>query len=112
MSIHGLRKCIPASLILGLLAAGQHDLLRADVTGTILGNVRDATGAAVVGARVAAVNTQTNLRQQAVSDQSGEYRLQALPIGTYRVEAEAIGFEKYHDEQIIMKVAELHRGDI
>jgi hypothetical protein len=99
-------------LILGLLLAGHQTLLRADVTGIILGNVRDTTGAAVVGAKVAAVNTQTNFRQEASTGQEGEYRLQSLPIGPYRIEAELSGFQKSITSDVVLTVDEQHRVDI
>ena len=40
------------------------DIVRADVTGSILGVVRDRTNAVVVGARVVATNVETNFSKE------------------------------------------------
>ena len=62
-----------------LVAACSVANLSADVTGTILGTVRDASHAVVVGATVVATNTATNFSRQSISDSAGEFRLLALP---------------------------------
>ena len=41
---------------------------RADVTGSILGSVKDSSGAVVAGAQVTAVNTDTNYHQSVRTD--------------------------------------------
>ena len=87
-------------------------LLRADVTGSILGNARDSTGAVAVGVHVAAINIQTNLRQETVTDQAGEYRFLSLPIGTYRLEAELSGFQRSITDGIVLTVDEQRHVDI
>lgn len=86
--------------------------LRADVTGTILGNVRDPSGAALVGVKVAATNVETNLSQQTVTSVAGEYRFLSLPAGTYRVEAELSGFQKFLTDNIVLNVDQQRRVDI
>src|SRR5437868_12181102 len=86
--------------------------LRADVTGTILGNVRDPSGAALVGVKVAATNVETNLSQQTVTSVAGEYRFQSLPAGMYRVEAELSGFQKFLADNIVLNVDQQRRVDI
>jgi hypothetical protein len=97
-------------LALGLIAC--QGLLRADVTGSILGNARDTTGAVVVGAHVVAINAQTNLRQETSTDQAGEYRFLSLPVGTYRLEAELAGFQKFVTSDIVLTVDQQRRVDI
>ena len=46
-------------------------LLRADVTGSILGVVHDRSQAVVAGAKVVATNVQTNLTQETTSGSDG-----------------------------------------
>ncbi len=87
-------------------------LLRADVTGTILGNARDSSGAALVGVNVSATNTETNLHVQAVTDAAGEFRFQSLPAGTYKVEATLNGFQKFVTDNIVLSVDQQRRVDI
>src|SRR5713226_6925844 len=60
-------------LVLALLLSST--VLRADVTGSILGTVHDSTQAVVAGARIVATNVQTNLKQETVSARSEERRV-------------------------------------
>jgi carboxypeptidase family protein len=64
------------------------------VSGTILGEVRDASRALVPGATVVLVNTGTSLTRTVVTDARGEYTAPSLPTGTYSVSAEFTGFRK------------------
>ena len=86
--------------------------LYADVTATILGNVRDTSGAAIAGARVTVFNVNTNQTQSTVSDAQGEYRFLSLPVGVYRVEAEAPQFQKFVAENIALTVDQQFRVDV
>lgn len=86
--------------------------LSADVTGSILGTVRDSSGLIVVGATIAATNTATNFTRETVSGSSGEYRLLALPAGQYRVTATAPGFEQFVTTGIEVKVNDELRIDV
>ena len=64
------------------------------VTGTLLGNVTDSSGAAVPGATVTARETQTNVSRTVVTNETGYYIFSSLQNGTYAVEAELQGFKK------------------
>jgi len=86
--------------------------VRADVTGSILGVVRDRTNAVVVGASVVATNVETNFGKTASSGPDGTYRILALPAGTYKVVAQAAGFQLYTATDIDLKVNDQLRIDI
>jgi hypothetical protein len=93
-----------------LTAASQP--LRADVTGTILGNVTDPTGAAVPGAHITLQNSLTGLIRHTVSDSTGGYEFLTVPIGTgYSATAEAQGFEKLTQSDITLLVNQRYRAD-
>jgi hypothetical protein len=62
------------------------------VTGDILGQVRDQSGAVVQGAHVVATNQDNGYTREATSDNSGLYSFRALPLGNYLVEVTAQGF--------------------
>ena len=66
----------------------------AGVTGTISGVIRDSSGAVVPGVQVAAHNTETGLRWTTSTDGKGFYSFQALPVGTYDIEANKAGFKE------------------
>ena len=61
--------------------------------GSIVGLVRDASGAAIPGATVRIANEATGVSLQAVSDEQGAYRTAALGPGAYTVEITLDGFE-------------------
>jgi carboxypeptidase family protein len=75
-----------------------------EIAGSIRGTVLDASGAIVSGAKVTATQTETGLERSVSSDSQGGYVLVELPVGHYRLEAEAKGFKKYVREGISLDV--------
>jgi hypothetical protein len=100
----------PVFVILALLLASSFSF--ADVTGSILGVVRDPSQAVVKGVRVTVTNTQTNLSQDSVTGDDGAYHFLALPVGTYRVNATIPGFQQFNTTDIVLKVNDQLRVDI
>lgn len=62
-------------------------------TATVLGVVKDSSGAIVPGANISARNTETGQVRSSVTGQDGSYRLAALQVGSYEVRAEHPGFQ-------------------
>jgi hypothetical protein len=87
-------------------------VIRADVTATILGNVRDASSAAMPNVKVTVSNVATNFTRSTVTDFAGEYRFLSLPVGTYRVEGEISGFQRFVEDHIELTVDQQRRVDI
>ena len=73
---------------------------------------RIVPGAAVPRVKVTATNTETNLVQASFTDVLGEYRIMALPVGRYKIEAELAGFQKFVAEDVVLTVDEQRRVDI
>ena len=99
-----------AALVVGvvLLAAP----LRAQVaTGTILGNVKDASGASVPGATVTATNLDTQFSRSTASDDSGQYALRLLPLGNYKIEVTLDGFKNFAQTGILVEIGRNARVD-
>jgi hypothetical protein len=82
------------------------------VTGTILGTVKDTTGAVVPGATVTVTNTGTGFSRSVVSDRNGEYNAPSIPTGTYSVTAEITGFKKVSKTNIHVGVDQRVRIDV
>lgn len=61
-------------------------------TATILGVVRDSSGALIPGVKLTIVNTDTGQTREALADENGSYRAPALPVGNYDVHAAKDGF--------------------
>jgi len=68
--------------------------LWADVTGSILGYVRDKSGAVLPNANVTATETATGYSRTVATDSSGQYSILALPPGHYRLAASVAGFQQ------------------
>jgi len=81
-------------------------------TATIVGTVHDATGAVVPQAKVVAINTGTNARAEAFSDEQGNFTVWSLPPGPYVLEAEAAGFKKLVRSGIVLQVQQQARLDL
>src|SRR6266404_2478777 len=98
------------SIVLMMLACA--DVLRADVTGSILGVVRDRSNAVVSDAKVVAINGQTNFKQETVSGADGSFRILALPAGTYKLTVTATGFRTFAETNIEVKVNDQLHFDV
>ncbi|MET0646523.1 MAG: carboxypeptidase regulatory-like domain-containing protein, partial [Pyrinomonadaceae bacterium] len=59
---------------------------------TLSGRVEDAGGASVSGATVVVHHVETNRRQTHVTDEAGRYKFPFLPVGTYQLTVEQLGF--------------------
>ena len=62
-------------------------------TATVLGAVKDSSGAVVPGAALTARNVETGQTRTATSAGDGSYRFAALPVGNYEVRVEQSGFQ-------------------
>jgi hypothetical protein len=98
------------ALVGTLLISGE--LLRADVTGTILGTVTDPSGAAVPGAKVTLRNPDTGFERRTTTDLVGSYEFLAVSVGeNYAVEVEASGFQTSKQTGIKLLVNQKFRAD-
>jgi hypothetical protein len=61
----------------------------------ISGAVTDSSGAPIAGAKVAVTETRTGTKNQAVSDNSGQYNVLFLLPGDYDIEVQSQGFKDY-----------------
>ena len=63
-------------------------------SGTVLGSVTDGTGAVIPGVSVTANNQDIGLTRSVITNESGNYRVDQLPLGTYTITVELPGFKK------------------
>ena len=75
-----------------------------DVAGSLRGSAVDASGSTVSNTKITAINTDMGFTRSTVSDAKGNYVLVSLPVGHYRLEAEAAGFKKYIQDGITLDV--------
>jgi len=96
---------------LGLAVLVSTAPLRADVTGSILGYVRDSSGGVLPNATLTVTQTSTGYTRTATTDGSGQYTFLALPPGTYRLTASDAGFENGVVENINLNVNDALKFD-
>ena len=76
------------------------------ITGNIRGTVTDPSGAVIQGAAVIARQAETGLSRSTTTDRNGGYVLLELPVGHYRLQVAAKGFEEYVQDGITLNVNE------
>ncbi|PYV85928.1 MAG: hypothetical protein DMG05_21555, partial [Acidobacteria bacterium] len=97
---------VVALLAMSLTAWGQS-------TGTITGNVLDASGSAIPNVKVTATNVDTNVVNSVQSTGAGVYSIQGLAPGKYRVEAAVAGFKTFRlQEPVVVFTATTSSLDI
>src|SRR5438445_7211922 len=82
-------------LLVILLLCSCINLAAQDITGTIVGTVKDQSGAIVPNAKVTITNTDTGAAVRTLTtNDKGEYSAPSLQIGHYSITAEASNFKK------------------
>jgi len=81
-------------------------------TATVLGTVRDASGAVIQNAAVQVRAVATNLTRSTLSDIEGNYILSNLPVGEYEISVSASGFKKEVKSGIVLQVQQRARIDV
>lgn len=79
---------------------------------TLVGTVKDSTGALVSGAKVTVVNTATAFVTELTTSAEGAYYVPYLAPGEYRMKISASGFKEFVREGITLRSAEVPRIDV
>src|SRR5687768_208302 len=74
-------------------------------TGALSGVVSDPSGGVLPGVTVMAVNVGTGVTQQTVTGATGDWRLTALPTGTYEIVFELDGFKRLARSGVAVEAA-------
>lgn len=83
-----------------------------ETTGSIAGVVTDPTGAVIPKVKISVQNVGTNASYADTSNQLGTYNIRTLPVGVYRLTAEAPGFKRFEATGIQVQVNETSRVDV
>ena len=86
--------------------------LAAQGGGTIVGEVRDPSGAIMAGTKVTVLNTGTNVSHNTVTDTAGLYIVRSLSPGSYEVTIESPGFKRGVRSGIVIQVDQEARIDL
>lgn len=91
-------------LFILLLLCSRPAFPQATAVVQITGTVRDSGGGVVPGAQITAVQTATGFSRVTKSGLDGAYVLNNLPIGPYKLQANASGFKAYTQQGIVLQV--------
>jgi hypothetical protein len=109
MSIHR----VLLKFVVMILALSVPTLLSAQDVASLTGVVTDTTGALVVGADVALVNTTTSASYHATTNSLGSYTFSNVPPGPgYKITFSASGFEPFEIRDVYMNVANTRTQDV
>jgi Carboxypeptidase regulatory-like domain len=86
--------------------------LLAQDTASITGTVKDVTGASVPNAEVVVSSQERGIKRTTTTNDSGDYLVAGLPIGSVNLTVVAAGFKKYEVDGIVLRVGEKARHDI
>jgi hypothetical protein len=104
----GLLRSLTVPLLLWALAGGN--AFAQSTFGSILGNVRDPTGAVVPVAKITVLNEGTSTKRATITDESGSYSMLNLDAATYDVTVEAPGFQT-GTYKVVLTAREVARVD-
>jgi hypothetical protein len=102
-------RCILAVIF---VAASAPALFAQSATGTIIGHVTDASGAAVAGVNATATNPEKGLVFRTVTDEQGIYRFYYLAPATYNLSFQKDGFNTVQRAGIILQSNQTPSVDI
>jgi hypothetical protein len=80
--------------IVAFIALGSCLVFAQSATATILGVVRDTTGALVPGVTITVKHIDTGLTREVLSNESGSYNVPLLPVGPYEITTKMPGFKQ------------------
>ena len=86
--------------IAGLTATSRDAFAQGETTSAIVGEVRDASQALVVGATVSITNRGTGLKRSVKTDAAGRFSFPQLMPGFYSVQVEAQGFSQEQVDRV------------
>src|SRR5438309_1784803 len=80
--------------IVATIALGTSLVFAQTSTATILGTVRDTSGALVPGVSITVKHTESGLTRTVVSSERGGYNVPLLPVGAYEITTTVPGFKQ------------------
>ena len=94
-------KAFAQVLLVFALSAGS--VMAQSTYGTLLGTVRDATGAVVPQASITVTEIATNISKTGVANERGDYEIPNLLPGTYEIAVSASGFKKFIRRGVLLE---------
>ena len=93
-------------LFVASFASAQYD------NGSVVGTIRDTTGAPIAGAAITLTNTATGISTEAKTSGTGDYEFPAVHVGLYKVVAASTGFSDAVATDVTVSVGGRQRVDL
>ena len=106
------RRWLVAAALIATAGLVTPDLSAQVLYGSLVGNVKDSSDAAVPRAVVTAVNNGTNQSRKVVTDDSGGYSFTDLQGGVYTLKIGQQGFKTFEQTDITVSANNVNRVDI
>ncbi|MDP9227418.1 MAG: carboxypeptidase-like regulatory domain-containing protein, partial [Actinomycetota bacterium] len=90
--------------MLVLIALVPRDTTAQVFYGSVVGDVKDATGGALPGATLVITNTDRGLSREAVTDAAGHFTFSNLPAGVYGLKARQQGFKGFEQKEVTVTI--------
>jgi len=104
--------CVLGLLLVACLFVALPQTARAQALyGSIVGEVKDASGGSIPGASVTVANKGTNLSRQGVTDEAGRFSFNDLPAGAYNVKISQPGFKTFEQAEVTVSINRVSRVD-
>ncbi len=99
-------------VILSLFLSSLSSLLLADPALTITGVVHDGSGARIAHAHVLVRQNGSSMVLNAETDEQGEFSIETLSLGSYRVEVDSEGFKPLTTQAVLAQNAPIAKLDL
>src|SRR5690242_9435162 len=91
-------------IALMVLSVGLSGSIWSQTLGSIVGEIKDPSGAVAPNVKVTAINTETNVSRETLTNTAGIYTFPALIPGNYTIKVEAPGFQLMRRSNIELQV--------
>ena len=98
--------------VLALIALVPRDTAAQVLYGSVVGEVKDATGGALPGATLVVTSIDRGLSREVVTDAAGHYTFANLPAGVYRLKANQVGFKGFEQKAVTVTINAVTRVDL
>ncbi len=106
------RKTLQPFLRVGFFLAAVSSLFGQFESGTVLGTIRDQTGAFVASSTVTLENVRTGVAAKTVTNAQGDYQFVNVRLGSYRIRTETPGFQTAVTEEFEVRTDSRQRVDV
>ena len=98
--------------VLVLIALVPRDTTAQVLYGSVVGDVKDATGGALPGATLVITSTDRGFSREAVTDAGGHFTFSNLPAGVYSLKAQQQGFKGFEQKEVTVTINAVIRVDV